>query len=601
MSIAMTKTTVVSMALVCILAGVFLLYVYPTSEQHVDSHMPEEQEEQAALAKGQGSEVTSAVVGPNRSSDDCLMAAQGGDNAELAALQLNSEAARFLSASGLSVLERDLVVELSGYRRNYERGKVVARNHPISTSPPLSKERRFALGELLDSVSLGRLLGYGGWRSEVPMPELTFGAREVAKAIEHGVTPEVLTQLLEISGVDPTVTYRYNGANLAKTAAVHGKPDLLRVLLERGANPTNGNRSVLDDLALVMPEQDDGTYADVVQQLMSAGDMPYMPSTLDTLEAVTPLTVPSSLHPDAVALIDTPEVRRTAEEFRALMDGWADRMRKAVAVEERCASVVVQAPTTSSLFAKQTYEERLRAEYARDPLLREAEVALAAAEKMILSGEIPENMKAFSRMLDLWHAGMWTAAFAVAEEWDAGWYEDLVDRALLHGAPFEIIVEVISRNGGNVPDDAMVLLVSEPWSGAARLAATLQEVYTMDVHYVDKDGRNAFYYISEQFYDLQGPARIGRMKTQVWEMAQFLAEQGVAVKSRARGLDPLDIVLLKAIKMPMTVAAATDFVRLLIDQGAPIELSHRELMQWLAQLNPEGYAELVETVPELAT
>ena len=29
MSIAMTKTTVVSMALVCILAGVFLLYVYP--------------------------------------------------------------------------------------------------------------------------------------------------------------------------------------------------------------------------------------------------------------------------------------------------------------------------------------------------------------------------------------------------------------------------------------------------------------------------------------------------------------------------------------------------------------------------------------------
>ena len=318
-------------------------------------------------------------------------------------------------------------------------------------------------------------------------------------------------------------------------------------------------------------------------------------------EAVTPLTVPSSLHPDAVALIDTPEVRRTAEEFRALMDGWADRMRKAVAVEERCASVVVQAPTTSSLFAKQTYEERLRAEYARDPLVREAEVALAAAEKMILSGEIPENMKAFSRMLDLWHAGMWTAAFAVAEEWDAGWYEDLVDRALLHGAPFEIIVEVISRNGGNVPDDAMVLLVSEPWSGAARLAATLQEVYTMDVHYVDKDGRNAFYYISEQFYDLQGPARIGRMKTQVWEMAQFLAEQGVAVKSRARGLDPLDIVLLKAIKMPMTVAAATDFVRLLIDQGAPIELSHRELMQWLAQLNPEGYAELVETVPELAT
>ena len=157
MSIAMTKTTVVSMALVCIVAGVFLLYVYPTSGQHVDSHMPEEQEEQAALAKGQGSEVTSAVVGPNRSSDDCLMAAQGGDNVELAALQLNSEAARFLSASGLSVLERDLVVELSGYRRNYERGKVVARNHPISTSPPLSKERRFALGELLDSVHIDSL------------------------------------------------------------------------------------------------------------------------------------------------------------------------------------------------------------------------------------------------------------------------------------------------------------------------------------------------------------------------------------------------------------------------------------------------------------
>ena len=329
--------------------------------------------------------------------------------------------------------------------------------------------------------------------------------------------------------------------------------------------------------------------------------MPYMPSTLDTLEAVTPLTVPSSLHPDAVALIDTPEVRRTAEEFRALMDGWADRMRKAVAVEERCASAVVQAPTTSSLFAKQTYEERLRADYVHDPLVREAKVALAAAEKMILSGEIPENTKAYGRMLDLWNAGNWRPAFAVAEKWDAGWYEALVERALLHGAPFEIIVEVIGRNGGNVPDDAMVLLVSEPWSGAARLAATLQEVYSMDVHYVDEDGRNAFYYISEQFYDLQGPARIGRMDTEVWEMAQFMAEQGVAPKSSARGLDPLDRVLLKVIEMPMTVAGATDLVRLLIDQGAPIDPSHRELMQWLAQLNPEGYSELVETVPELAT
>ena len=271
MSIAMTKTTVISMALVCIVTGVFLLYVYPTSEQHVDSHVPEEQ---AALANGQGIEVTSAVVVPNPYSDDCLMAARGDDNAELAALRQNSEAARFLSASGMSVLERDLVLELSGYRRSYERGKVVARNHPISTSPPLSKERRFALGELLHSVSLGRLLGYHNWRSEVPELELTFGAREVAKAIEHGVTPEVLTQLLEISGVDPTVACRYNGANLAKTAAVHGKPELLRVLLERGANPTDGNRSVLDDLALVMPKQDDGTYADVVEQLIRQATCP---------------------------------------------------------------------------------------------------------------------------------------------------------------------------------------------------------------------------------------------------------------------------------------------------------------------------------------
>ena len=594
----MTKTNVVSIALVCIVAGVFLLYVYPTSEQHADSHLPQEQ---TALAKGPGITAASAVVGPNRSSDDCLMATQGDDNAELAALRLTSEAARFLSASGLSVLERDLVVELSGYRRNYERGKVVPRNHPISTSPPLSTERRFALGELLDSVSLGRLLGYGSWRSELPVPELTFGAREVAKAIEHGVTPEVLTQLLEISGVDPSVTCRYNGANLAKTAAIHGKPELLRILLERGANPTNAKRSVLDDLALVMPERDDGAYADVVQQLMSAGDMPYMPSTLDTLEAVTPLTVPSSLHPDAVALIDTREVRQAAEEFRALMDGLADRIRIAVKVEERCASVVGQAPTTSSLFAKQTYDERLRAQHVHDPLVREAELALAAAEKMILAGEVPENMKAYGMMLDLWHAGMWTAAFAVAEEWDAAWYGALVERALLHGAPFEILVEVVSRNGGNVPDDAMMLLVSEPWSGAAKLAATLQEVYTMDVHYVDEDGRNAFYHIAGQFYDLQGPARAGRMNTEVWEMAQFLAEQGVAVQSSARGLDPLDIVLLKVIEMPMTVVAATDFVRLLIDQGARIDPSHRELMTWLADLNPEGYAELVETVPELAT
>ena len=465
----------------------------------------------------------------------------------------------------------------------------------MSTSPPLSSERRRALGELLTSVSLGRLL-HPSWRSDLPVPELTFGQREVGRAIEYGVTPDVLERLLEISGTNPQFTSSYNGSNLARLAAIHGKPDLLRVLIELRSDPSVGSRSVLDELALVMPEQDDGSYSDVVEQLVDAGDRPYLP-TLERLRRVMPMVALPSLHPEAVALLEDPKARRLAGQFRELLDTWNARIEEARDIEKRCEPVAVRSESLSTLTAKQIFQSKLEADRANDPALDEARALLALAEETIQSGEAPEHVVAFGRMLDLWETGLWTDALALSEEWNLG-FDSLVRRTLLRGAPFEVAIDLIQRNGGKLPEESIILLTSNPWPGGARLADRLVDVYGIDVRYVDEDGRNAFDHVSEHIHDPFDLTGNG-VNTDAREIAQFLAERGVPVTRQSKGLDPLDNVLLRAIERPRSLLAVAEFARFLIEHGAPVEPSHRELAAWLAEVNPSGYEWLVDLIPQL--
>ena len=167
---------------------------------------------------------------------------------ELAALE-NSSAllrqrravaiAKFRRQSGLTGLARELAVDLAGQRAESKPDDVYRRNHPQSTSPPLARQRRQMLVQLLESVGLGGLLGYGLWVSEDRAPELTFGEREMAEAIKHGVPLEVLRKLGDWSGLFPGAI-KASGVNLANAAAIYGRPTLLRWLIGQGAAPFGG-------------------------------------------------------------------------------------------------------------------------------------------------------------------------------------------------------------------------------------------------------------------------------------------------------------------------------------------------------------------------
>ena len=463
----------------------------------------------------------------------------------------------------------------------------------------MARERRLALGPLLESVALGRLVW--GWESDFQAAHLTFGDREIANAIKRGVSQDVLGQLIDLSGVDPAVTNR-DGTGLATAAAIYGKPEQLRYLVKRGATPIAG-KSVLDDIALLPASENDAAYAAVVAQLVALGDQPRMPTTLSVLAKRFPQVAHATLtlHRDAAASLQRPEVQQAGEGLRSLLAEWNARLEAADAVQRRCASklasVEPSASAQPSLANKQRYEDALR-EALDDPRWREAAQALALVERKLDTGDVPDSASAYSLMMDLWGEEHYARALETAEEWALG-YDWVLEEALRKGAPLPIVHIAIGRNGGAAPKNAMLMLAERPWPGAAELARVLVERYGLDPHFVDEDGRNAHDVLSTRFYGYPEPAK-GGLNADAWALAHFLAEHHVSVKPRRYGFDALDNVLRTGLDRPWAWPGVAAYCRFLIDRGALVERSHLELAQLIAEQSPERYELLLETVPELA-
>lgn len=527
-------------------------------------------------------------------------------NAELALLESNPTlvakrrdiaVAKFLGESGLTGLARDLAADLAGLRgMRAEPEYIYLRHHPRATSPPLSRSRRLALGPLLESAGLGRLAL--GWESDFQTADLTFGDREIATALQRGVSLDVLAQLVELSGFDPAVTNR-DGTSLATAAAIYGRPELLGWLVERGATPLAG-KSPLDDIALLPASENDAAYAAVVAQLVALGDQPRMPTTLPALARRFPDATPT-LHPDAAAALRLPDVQQAAEGLRSLLGDWQARVEAADAVQRRCADTVASGESSAlrqpSLANKQRHEDAAAQAHQDDPRWREAAQLLALAERQLDTGDVPDKAKAHGLMMDLWREGHYAEALETAAEWDLG-YDWLVEEALRRGAPLPIALIAIERAGGAPPENAILLLAERPWPGAVELARALVERYGMDPHFVDADGRNAHDLLSTRFH---GPWEWsdGGLHAHAWALAQFLAEHNVSVKPRP-GFDPLDNALRTGLDRPWALPAVADYSRFLIDRGALVEQSHLELALLIAEAHPERYRLLADKVPELA-
>lgn len=208
--------------------------------------------------------------------------------------------------------------------------------------------------------------------------------------------------------------------------------------------------------------------------------------------------------------------------------------------------------------ARLGYERVSELRRTTSPEYREAKRQLARAERVAkrvgkkagdeASDQLDELLAGHDRMLDLGYAGRWEEATEAAAVIPRFGYEGLLGLALKQGAP------------------------------------------------VDMDGHNALTIAAEYFYDLPS----WEADRDSLEPIDFLLANSVTTKPTAGGLDALDRILLGILNTPrQTVGAGIDFLRHLIDRGAPVELSHREVAQMISASDTDAHARLIEAVPEL--
>lgn len=422
---------------------------------------------------------------------------------------------------------------------------------------------------------------------------LALGLHELAIAIEAGVGEAEFVTLLAAAAADPAAVW-HNGANLARLAAIHNRPAILRILIAHGVDPAAAprwptGRSVLDDIASRLPAtgaEAAGALADVVRLLAAAGDRPRLPSTLSTLAQWLPEASLPALHPESAALVAL--LADAAATVAALDAQWSAKIDAATRLERRCERArELAAPADqlgSGLAAKRRQQEALavRAERALEEL-RPAPEADGGEDE------------AFAGLRDALRTavadGRWDDAIAVADQ--LGGYAPMVLLQIALGssdAPLEVLLALVERNHGLLPPNAAEYLAASRRGDAARIAEAL-EPYGLDLNYVDALGRNAFGVLAGTLLESDG----------AWQFAEYLASRSVPVKPSAWGLDPLDRVLTSLVAHPRISRHRIRFARFLIDHGAPVEPSHLELAAQLAVRDEDAHRRLLSRVPELAS
>ena len=346
---------------------------------------------------------------------------------------------------------------------------------------------------------------------------------------------------------------------------------------------------MLDDIASLPKPQNTEALANVVESLIAAGDQPYLPSTRATLRHWLPDASLPALHPDAAAALLAPAVADAAKTVAAMDAEWTRKIDAAARLEQRCERLAgseahAAAFRGTGLAAKRRHQAALLRHEERwlSDLAHTAEDAAANKGDALTDDE--------QALIDAVSDDRWDDAVAIADA--IGGYKPLalLFVALGAGAPLDVLLALTQRNGGALPKDAAQYLAGNRRPDASAIAEAL-EPFGFDPHYVDAHGRNAFSVLAEADLDKEG----------AWRFAEYLASRSVSVKPTAFGLDPLDTALTELLRHPRWRAANIRFARFLIDQGAPIERSHRELASMIATADANTYRRLVSVVPELAS
>ncbi len=431
--------------------------------------------------------------------------------------------------------------------------------------------------------------------------DVTFGLHELAISIEEGVSHGDFVKLLERADVDPGTVWTDRRVardnTLALVAAFNAEPDTLKLLLQQGSDPSLGRRSVLDELPLARQRDDVRTDSlqEVVRTLVQAGDRPYLPSTLSVMEHWHGLKG-VSLHPDAEVELAATDVEGPAGELMLLVAEWNRKIKEAVRLDENCpVSEIGEAVSTHrirTLAAKTLQQEQL--DQRRDT--RGVENVQARQHS------IEQFDSDVSRLVDDVLAslaqGRWYEAIAMVDEFGMPeFHRSLLSTALSYGADADVIEMLIERSGGTLPPDAVLMLASSRSRDAITVANELAKRGSLNLHFVDEFGVNAVTHVTRQFWRTGFNSFVLDQNTGRW--LRFLASNSVTMKPSGIGLDPLDTVLLEMLRRPFTNRPGVGVARFLIDHGAPIESSHREFVEQIAQTDFDGYRRLAEAVPEL--
>ena len=609
--------------LVFVLAGVLLTSRAPLENEHA----AQRSERLQALPTQEAPEAPEAPVHADEGSvQDCLASLAVPEGSSALMLQQRRLRVESLIKSQGNPLERELAADLGGIRRDATLQNGLPARLFWTYSPP--DERRLSAGErrrledLLrvegidglialgdaaifqahwdDTTLAGYLIREHGNALYAALPTLSnqipIGLHELAIAVEEGAAPNDFLALLDASAIDPAATW-LNSANLAKVAAIHTRPELLRALMSHGVDPTAtllwGHRSVLDDIASRHEPQSEGAFADVVRQLVEAGDQPYLPSTLSTLQRWLPEASMPPLHPDAAAALRAPSLAAAAEAIAAMDAEWTAKADAAARLEQRCEELIAMADPGADAFhgtglaAKRRHQEALRNRQERWL----EELGGAVEDEARSADEIPAYMEqARQQLFDLVADGKWDEAIAMADSVGENAHLALLYIALGTDAPLEALLELIRRNGGVLPEESNSDFLRSRRQDLPAIADAL-EPFGLDVHYVDAEGQNAFHIL----------ARADLEKESTWRFAEYLAGRLVPAKPSALGLDPLDIVLMRLAEHPRMGRSRIRFARFLIDHGAPVQLSHLQLAELIAQADEDAFRRLLSVVPELAS
>ncbi len=128
-------------------------------------------------------------------------------------------------------------------------------------------------------------------------------------------------------------------AKLARTAALHGRLDILLPLIESGADPSLGNGSVPDDLAVLLrsaPSHGLPDYAAGVGHLVAARDRPYRPSSPAKQQFRLPDAMPPALHDSTLAVEQGPALEKATLELIARLQDWSSKVDAAEALQRNC-------------------------------------------------------------------------------------------------------------------------------------------------------------------------------------------------------------------------------------------------------------------------